>query len=129
MFGTLKKILHHGSKVRKEPLIDTSPDPHSREDYHIPEPDDIRRLPNPNFGTDTRREPVDEREYRVPERRVPEPRMTPTPEPPTFESKVPFRGPTNIDEILSEIMYRLDNIDKRLANLERNVAPPAPRRY
>jgi len=128
MFNTLKKILRHEKKVKKEPLIDTrSSDSHSREDYHIPEPDDIRRLPNPNFGTDIRREPVNNRAYNVPENR--EPRLAPTPEPPTFESKVPFRGPTNIDEVLSEIMYRLDDIDKRLANLERNIQPPVPRRY
>ncbi|MCD6477967.1 MAG: hypothetical protein J7K87_03105 [Candidatus Aenigmarchaeota archaeon] len=124
MLDTLKKILHHGKNTEpRKPIIEAGA---PREDYHIPGPEDIRSLPAPNFnvGRDMNREVPRRNEYQVPR----EPRFEPTPEPPTMVRENNFRGPTNLDEVLDEILRRLDDIDRRLANLERSVSPPS-RRY
>jgi len=120
MLKTLKKmILHTKDDSLDKPRFEEERDFGPREDYHIPEPEDIRRLPNPGFQEPPR--PVERNYPQQPlERPAPFPEPRPVPEP------RPSPRPT-VEEQIREILYRLDDIERRLARLEGTY--PAPRRY
>ncbi|UCG95517.1 MAG: hypothetical protein JSV92_00495 [archaeon] len=107
-----------------------------REDYHIPEPEDIRRMPTPGFqnprpdpeprGVDYDR---DLQPIPMPERREPMPVPRQRPPEPAPQPRYPGR---DIEDALNQILYRLDDIERRLARLEGYPPPrpqPQPRRY
>ena len=131
MLKTLKKMILH---TKDDPDLDKPSmnrddrDYSSRDDYHIPEPQDIRRLSAPEFqetprpysgGMDYGREPPRNDNYSMPER----PPMRP---PPLPEARPQPRS--GIENDVRDILYRLDNIERRLARLEGTYAPQ-PRRY
>lgn len=139
MLKTLRKIILH----TKDDLDRPNTDREEREfgpsdDYHIPEPDDIRRLPNPGFQEPQREynsNPYEQSNY-VRENPVPMPRPAnpypePRPAPVTAPEPRQYYGRTVEDQV-REILYRLDDIERRLARLEGYgpAAPqPQPRRY
>jgi len=85
----------------------------TREDYRIPEPQDIRRMP---VGFQEPPRSLGRREY---ER---EPLERPLPRPAPME-----RYGRSLEDTINEILYRLDEIERRLARIE--GYEPQPRRY
>ncbi len=125
MLDTLKKMI-----LRKKddsdldsPRIERDYAP--REDYRIPEPRDIRRLPNPGMQSPPTRSYAPEPRSPVPERPA---RMPPPAEEPPHMAEP--RIPEN-NNVINQILYRLDNIERRLDRLEgyRPQPGPQPRRY
>jgi len=122
------------------------------DDYHIPEPEDIRRMPTPGFQeppvqnfqsgyNQEHSQPVNQntqqnnfdyrRDQPIP---MPQRQSQPIPRQPTYPS-APAPQPhyqRNIEDTLNQILYRLDDIERRLSQLESyGPQPPAPqpRRY
>lgn len=130
MLKILKKMILHtkDDSDLDKPHMGRDDDFEPRDDYHIPEPEDIRRLPTPGFQEPQR--PIEQGYGRepqpmsMPERRplapmrVPEARPVPA-EPPIYRR--------SLEDSVNEILYRLDNIERRLAMLEGYA--PQPRRY
>ncbi len=131
MLDTIKKMVLN--KNKKDSNLDKprkSDDIQGRphDDYHIPEPEDIRRLPSPsiqNMPRDdySRRQPMEPNYPREPQRnreyQYPEPqRMNP-------ERRMPQTRP-DINETIRDILYRIDNIERRVSRLERYGPQPGP---
>ena len=130
MLKTLKKMILHtkDDSDLDKPNMERDDDFEPRDDYHIPEPEDIRRLPTPGFQEPPR--PIEQGYRREPQPmsmpesrplapiRAPEPRPAPA-EPPVYRR--------SLEDSVNEILYRLDNIERRLASLEGYA--PQPRRY
>ncbi len=125
MLKTFKKmILHTKDDELDKPNVREEP---RESDYRIPEPEDIRRLPPPAPAREFQERPLENRAppsfnefnrepplQRPPATPFPEPRPAPAPRP-------------SIEEQIRNIMYRLDDLERRVARLE-GMYPP-PRRY
>ena len=126
MLKTLKKMILHtrDDSDLDKPHVREERSFEPREDYHIPEPEDISRLPNPGFQEPSR--PLERREeYREPYKEPTPPPLERPMGPSVPEPRAPPRP--SIEDQIREIMYRLDDIERRLARLEGTY--PAPRRY
>ena len=118
-----------------------------RDDYHIPEPEDIRRLPNPGFQnpqenynsigrgeTQMNYQQQPNSMNRVNINPPPQRQMVPPPmpeQPPMNNRMVQRPPPDNMQDQINRIFYRLDDIERRIARLEGYgpVPSPQPRRY
>lgn len=129
MMKTLRNmIIRKKDDLDKPNLGSDEKDFEPGDDYHIPEPDDIRRLPNPGFQephTEYAPGPYEQgypREAPVQTQRpyYQEQRPVTSPEP------RPYYG-RSIEDQVREILYRIEDIERRLARLE--GYQPQPRRY
>lgn len=133
MLKTLRKmILHKKDDLDKPNLSSEGRDFGPGDDYHIPEPDDIRRLPNPGFQEPPRDYTMNPYEQNYP-RENPAPATRPaSPYPEQRPIQMPAPEPRpyygrSVEEQLREIIYRIEDIERRLARLE--GYQPQPRRY
>ena len=121
MLKTFKKMILHTKDDDVDKPITRDYTPEHRDDYNIPEPEDIRRLPQPDFHEAPA--PMERRNYREPYR---EPPLERPPMTSPFSEPRPVPRPS-VEEQIRDIVYRLDNIERRLARLEGTY--PQPRRY
>ena len=122
MLSTFKKMIHgKEKKEEKKPILDLEePIKESvKEDFTIPEPEEIRRLPTP----EPTREPVKEFEPIEKKESIPRRPLEPPPMKPLHEEireptrpQIPSMEPRR--EPHEEILRRLDDIDKRLTRIE-----------
>lgn len=106
------------------------------DDYHIPEPEDIRRMPTPGFqepssGFQNQNSQQNNFNYRR-DQPMPMPERQPMPYPSQPAPAPQPSYPRNIEDTLNQILYRLDDIERRLDRIE-GYSPrqpvPQPRRY
>lgn len=133
MLKTLKKMIlrtKDDSDLDK-PIERETRDFGPRDDYHIPEPEDIRRLPTPGFREPQgplAQERVDYRRELQRDEMIPMPERPPLRPAPIPAEPMPRPPRSTTEDSINDIMYRLDNIERRLARLE-GAYTPQPRRY
>ena len=121
MFGTFKKIIKPKKEEEKKPILKL--DEPKKEDFSLPRPEEVRDLPVPRIPTrdgrvSEREEPVPGRES-IPRRPLEPPPMKPLNEeprrlpPPRYGEERRYR-----EDILQEILRRLDEIEGRIARIE-----------
>lgn len=145
MFNSLKKIIKkdkgknkENKKIKKPVLERERKTRKPREDYGMPGPEDIRRLPTPEPREKTRtsrefpkptsqrrRERIEKfRRERRPERGRSGPMEPPPTKPLERERPRPSPKPSPPERNLNrEILDKIENIEKRLERIENAVAP------
>lgn len=119
MFSTFKKMIHKEDKEEKKPILnleEKTPEDFKREEFNLPEPEEIKRLPIPR--------PQPAPSNVTPLQREPAPRrpMEPPPMKPLVENTIePVRPRVSGD--LSEVLRRLEDIERRLIRIEEAVVP------
>jgi len=129
MFGTFKKIIKPKRNEEKRPLLNLEEKRIPREDFSMPEPEEIRRLPLPeqNYRPPTNHEghvdhifdkPIPQDES-TPRRPLEPPPMKPLseevrPRPQRYSEERTY----NNENVLQEILRRLDEIENRIERIE-----------